>query len=151
MHRLSLLLLVLLSACAPAISPLYRDYAVEPAAESAGDTEVYARLQTALTQARWTLAPSAPPNAVTTEARTFRTWGLYRVEVSLEAVPIGGDHVRVYVHAHRRYVTGSRSKIPYLRRSLARDVFPDLNEAFTAQGLTFLGTDVQRDRIATQR
>jgi hypothetical protein len=146
MYRL-LLLLVLLPACAPSISPLYRDYAVTPVV----DTAVEGRLRTALTQAGWTLAPADAPGAVTTEARTFRTWGLYRVEMSLEAVPIGGHHVRVYVHAHRQYVTGSRSKIPYLRRSLARAVFPDLNEAFTEQGLTFLGTDVQRDRVATQR
>ncbi|ARA92962.1 hypothetical protein AWN76_007170 [Rhodothermaceae bacterium RA] len=49
--------------------------------------------------------------------------------------PIGDDYVRVFFHPYRQYVTGGRSKIPYLSRRLRRMLIPPLDEHFQAAGL----------------
>jgi len=141
----AILLVLLLGGCAPAISPLYRDYAYEDGREP-GRTVEHLAVGRALEAAGWTTRPGPAETVWATEPRTFRQWGLYRVEVELEVAPVSGPYVRVLVHPYRRYFTGGRSKIPYLRRGLARAVLEPLTEALEAEGLAFLGTARQRDR-----
>ncbi|MEM1041363.1 MAG: hypothetical protein AAGI91_01935 [Bacteroidota bacterium] len=150
-----LLLSLLVSGCAPSFSPLYRDYDVEPAAvasasaavpgEKAGAQDVRDRLRAALADAGWTEGTPSAPNVVSTESRTVNHWGLWRITVSLDAVPIGDRHVRVLFHPVRRYVTGGRSKLPYLGSGLRRALLPDLNEALAAHGFLPIGTPRERD------
>jgi len=153
---LSLCFATLFVGCAPSLSPLYRDYDVEPAPASTSDGaserpaeevsgDIYDRIRAALTDAGWTETPSAAPNAISTEPRELSNWGIYRVVVSLDAVPVGEQHVRVLFHPARVYFTGGRSKIPYLGSGLRRALLPDLNEAFEAQGLYPIGTPRERD------
>jgi hypothetical protein len=165
MYRRVLLFLCLcgsaLSAgCAPSFSPLYRDFDIEPAAEhtsgverassEAGasmerDSAVYERIRAALAEAGWDEGDPAAPNVVSTQPRQLSNWGLYRVLISLDVLPIGDRHVRVLFHPVRRYFTGSRSKIPYLNSSMRQALLPTLNEAFEAQGLYPIGTPRERD------
>lgn len=152
----------LVGGCAPSFSPLYRDYDVEPppsgdqveyadsypdethGSEDPGD-DLYARIQAALADAGWTETESAAPNVVSTAPRSLNNWGIYRVVVSLDVVPIGEQHVRVLFHPARRYFTGGLSKIPYLDSGLRRALLPDLNEAFSKQDLYPVGTPRERD------
>ena len=151
---------ILATGCAPSFSPLYRDFDIEPPAERAAVTEVattetgaemeeedelYERIHMALAEAGWDEASPTSPNVVSTQPRQLNDWGLYRVLVSLDVVPIGGRHVRVLFHPVRRYFTGSRSKIPYLNGGLREALLPELNEAFEAQGLYPIGTPRERD------
>jgi len=153
---LSLCFAVLIVGCAPSLSPLYRDYDVEPAAMNASPEEderpaeeasgdIYDRIRAALAEAGWTQTPSAAPNVISTEPRELSDWGIYRVVVSLDVVPAGERHVRVLFHPARVYFTGGRSKIPYLGSGLRRALLPDLNEAFETQGLYPIGTPRERD------
>ena len=145
-----LVLLSGLAACSPSLSPLYRDYALEQEEDAPEAVSAMApRIQDALRSAGWEVAAEPPPNAVATEARTLRNWGLYRVVVELEVVPLGTEHVRVYFHPYRRYLFGGRGKMPFLTRSLQRSLLPDLNEALEEEGLYVIGTPVQRDRTTT--
>ncbi len=139
-------LVLSLSACSPSLYPLYRDYEVETE-----DRPIAERIEQALLDAGWESVPASAPNAIATQERKVRTWGLYSVVVSLEAVPVGDDYVRLYVHPYRRYFTGNRSKIPFLKSSLRRAVLKDVNEAFQDQGLVALGTGVSRDRQSATR
>ena len=134
------------TACAPSLSPLYRDYAVQQA-----EVPVPERIETALIEAGWQVTPSSAPNALATDERKVRSWGLYSVVVSLEVVPVGEDYVRLYVHPYRKYFTGNRSKIPYLKKSLQRALLRDLNQAFHDEGLQAIGTGIDRDRQAAAR
>lgn len=143
---------LLVAGCAPSVSPLYRDYEIEPTAfassspgDSADHTEVHARLRGALSDAGWIITEPASPHVLSTEAREFGSWGLYQVLVSLDAIPMGDGFVRVHFHPVRRYFTGARSKIPYLGRGLRSAVLPDLIEAFEAHGLRPLGIPRERD------
>ncbi len=124
---------VSLSACSPSLSPLYRDFEVP--SDSATTASVLPRLRTALSEAGWTVTDSVTPNVVATERKTLSDWGLYRVEVYLEAAPLGKDYVRVFVHPQRRFITGGRSKIQFMVPSLRRSILPELNEAMERQGL----------------
>ena len=142
---LASLAVLLVAACAPSLSPLHRDYAVSEPARSS-DTK---RIVHALESAGW--AVSDTTLAVVTDERTLSEWGLYRVVASLEVVPLGPDHVRVFIHPYRRYFTGSRSKLPFLKRSVRQAVLPDLHAAFEAEGLQPLGTQSQRDRRTVAR
>jgi hypothetical protein len=159
---LALCVAALISGCAPSFSPLYRDYDVEPvpngdqveyADSYSGEAhdrndlgdDLYARIRAALADAGWTETESTAPNAVTTEPRSLNNWGVYRVVVSLDVVPVGEQHVRVLFHPARRYFTGGLSKIPYLDSGLRRALLPDLNEAFSKQGLYPIGTPRERD------
>lgn len=153
----ALVCLVALAACAPSISPLYRDYEVEPAPLASADVEaesrdarVRDRLRAALAEAGWTVGGPAAPNVISTEERGFGSWGLWRVLVSLDAVPVGDRHVRVQIHPVRRYITGGRSKIPYLGRSLRAAILPDLNEALETHGFHPVGTPRERDEEQTE-
>jgi len=144
-----LLAAILLSGCSPRISPLYRDYEVT-AEEAASDAIVMERIEEGLQAAGWSIADPVTDNIVATDERSFRTWGLYNVRVSLEVAPIGGDYVRLMIHPCREYAWGRKSKIPYLRKSLARSVLSDLHESFEERGLAFIGTRESRDRAARQ-
>lgn len=124
----------ILAGCTPSVAPLYHDYRIPPN-EGSDDPAMRAKIERALQQANWSLAENAPPNAVETEPRTLRRWGLYRVTVYLEVAPIGDEYVRVFFHPYRKYVTGGRSKIPYLSKSLRRSLVPALNESFRTEGL----------------
>lgn len=157
---------VLLGGCAPSISPLYRDYDVEPdaavsrpmaarpevsSAQGTGtEADIHARLRAALAEAGWTEADPAAPNVISTETRELSNWGLYRVLVSLDAVPIGSRHVRILFHPVRRYFTGGRSKIPYLSGSLRSELLPELNAALEAHGFESLKTPRKRDEEQTE-
>ena len=139
------LMLLCLSACSPSLSPLYRDYTfAQEESEAASATEL--RIQDALASSGWEPVDATTRNTVATKERTLRNWGLYRVVVELEVVPLGPEHVRVYFHPYRRYLFGGRGKIPYLTRSLQRSLLPELNEALEEEGLQVIGTPVKRDR-----
>ena len=132
-----------ISACSPALSPLYRDYQVPD-----GGPGFDERITAALEEAGWDTVGVDTPNAITTKVRTLSHWGIYRVIASLEVTPLGSDHVRVFVHPYRRYFTGGRGKIPYLTRSIRSKFLPALNEAFEEQGLVVVGTPLERDEDA---
>ena len=136
-----------MAACAPSISPLYRDYDLRDA--PAGDMP--ARIERALTDTRWRVVPSETPHVVATDTVTIRRWGLYRVEVAIEVAPVGDRYVRVLVHPYRKYFTGTRRKIPYFKRSLRRTILPGLTRAFEAQGLYAIGSAMERDKEARRR
>lgn len=140
-----MLAVLFVSGCSPRISPLYRDYEVTAEYASA-DAEVLVRIEEGLQEAGWSLADPITDNIVATDERSFRSWGLYSVRVSLEVAPIGGDYVRLMIHPYREYAWGTKSKIPYLRRSLARSVLSDLHDTFEERGLAFIGTRESRDR-----
>ena len=140
------LLTLSLSACAPSLSPLYRDYEIQTL-----DQPIAERIEAALTEAGWQSTPSSAPNAIATQERKVRSWGLYSVVVSLEAVPVGESYVRLYLHPYRKYFTGNRSKIPYLKKSLQRTLLKDLNETFKTHGLVAVGTGLERDRQTSAR
>ncbi len=146
------LLALSLSACAPSLSPLYSDYEIQTDVEGQTiDQPLAERIAEALAEAGWQSAPSSAPNAIATEERRVRSWGLYNIVVSLEAVPVGESYVRLYLHPYRKYFTGNRSKIPYLKRGLRRALLKDLNETFERQGLVAVGTKLERNRQASAR
>ena len=136
-------------ACAPSLSPLYRDY--EAQADSSTVTPIEKRIEDALTDAGWQLKPAAAPNAFATEERKLSSWGIYSVVASVEVVPLGTEYVRLYIHPYRTYITGGRGKIPYLNKSLQRSVLKDLTKAFELQSLQAIGTGEKRDKALTTR
>lgn len=135
---------LLLSSCSPSLSPLYRDYEVRD-----GGASMEQRVAGALVDAGWDTVEVDTPNAITTEEKTLSHWGIYRVTATLEVTPLGQDHVRVFVHPYRRYITGGKGKIPYLTPSLRSKFLHSLNEAFAAQGLVVIGTPIERDEEET--
>lgn len=150
-YILSLLALGLVSGCAPSLSPLYRDYEVVASRGADGQPipdEVHARLRTALRQAGWKEAEPAAPNVLSTRPRSFGSWGIYEVTVSLDVVPLGQEHVRVHLHPLRRYLTGGRTKVPSLSGSLRQAILPSLDEALEAHGFERVGTPRERDDVA---
>ncbi len=136
--------LVVCFGCSPSLYPLYRDYEV-----TTEDEPVRTLLRESLEEVGWTLVPGHAPNVLATDVRRLQQWGLYQVVVSLEAAPVGGQYVRVFVHPYREYVTGHRSKIPYLKGSIRRSVLRDLDVALESRGLLAVGTGISRDRKHT--
>ncbi len=132
------------SGCSPRISPLYRDYRITNQITS--ELDVHSRIALALEEAGWSVIDGVTSNIVATESRTFRKYGVYSMEVELEVSPVGDEHVRVFIHPYRRYFTGSRGKMPYLKRGLANSILESLEEPFLEQGLEFAGTAQSRDR-----
>jgi hypothetical protein len=129
-----------LSACSPSLSPLYRDYAIAP-----GDTAVDKRIRSALESAGWDTLQTSVPNTIATDEKVLSHWGIYRVTAALEVTPLGGDHVRVFVHPYRKYIFGGKGKILYLTRRIGTKFMPELNRAFKEQGLNIAGTPFERD------
>ncbi len=133
------------AGCMPAITPLYHDYRIPPATALPGDS-LRVRIARALEQAGWTPTETADGHTLATEPRTLQRWGLYRITVYLEVAPIGDDYVRVFFHPYRQYVTGGRSKIPYLSRRLRRMLIPPLDEHFQAAGLRLVAPRLDDER-----
>jgi len=111
---------------------------------------MHSRITLALEEAGWSVIDGVTSNIVATESRTFRSYVIYSMEVALEVSPIGDEHVRVFIHPYRRYFTGARGKMPYLKRGLAKSVMASLKESFAAQGLQFAGTAQSRDKAYRQ-
>jgi hypothetical protein len=137
------------------VTPLYRDFRLPPAADSAAapatQAEVLELVREAMVEAGWTPAPAVSAVSVSTQPRTVSDIGLYRTEVHLDAVPLGGRHVRVFFHPYRRYLTGGRSKVPYLGSGLRRRLLPPLAAALERRGLVGEETARERDREAAGR
>lgn len=157
-----------LSACAPSLAPLYRDYdrpspdtllaiavsgAVDPPGEPSGmppdegavASTVPERIVAALNEAGWDTTATDLPHAIATKERVLRKWGLYRITVYMEVTPLGRDHVRIYIHPFRKYIFGRASKIQYLTRPIRSRFMPELDEAFAKYGLQPAGTPFERD------
>ena len=98
-----------------------------------------ARIERALVAADWKVYPGETPNVLATDTITVGTRVLYNIEVSLEVAPLGGNHVRVFVHPYRKYIGGARRKVRYFRGGLQSAILPRLNESFSAEGLTPVG------------
>jgi len=143
-----LLLFGFFAGCSPRLSPLYRDYEVT-AEKGLSDADVFQRIETALISSGWEPIDGVSTNVMATESRQFREWGVYKIVVDLEVAPVGGDYVRLLIHPYRVYFTGKKSKIPYLRGSLARSVLKELTASFEAEGLTFIGTAQSRNKAAS--
>jgi hypothetical protein len=125
---------------------LYRDFE----APDIDDTAMLVRIREAVREAGWVLAEPKAPNVVSAENRTIGRWGLYRIDVALDVLPVGSGYVRVIFHPYRRFFTGGRSKIQYLSAGMRRKLLPDLVDALDKQGLAMLGTPIERDREQTR-
>ncbi|MCY4158894.1 MAG: hypothetical protein OXE92_04125 [Bacteroidetes bacterium] len=131
--------------CSPALHPLYRDFK-----HNHSNSPPLRQIELALMEAGWELTDSPSPNAVSTVEREIRNWFLYKVVVQVEVVPVGSQHVRLFVHPYRVYVTGFRSKIPFLKPGIRRRIVHDIDRAFESHNLIEIGTDMSRDRIRTR-
>lgn len=144
-HFLALTLAaVLFVGCSPRISPLYRDFSIGESSSS--ELTIHERLSRALEEGGWVVIDGITSNVVATESRRMRSWVIYDMEVELEASPVGNGHIRLFIHPYRRYFTGSRGKMPYLKSGLAKSVLKTLEEPFDTYGLRFAGTAQSRDR-----
>ena len=110
---------------------------------TAADTS---RIKKALREAGWTVRPANNTNVIATAPRVIDNWFLYKVEVILETIPINERYVRLFVHPRRRYITGGRTKISFLKESLRDELVPPLNEAFKKYGYELARTPDDRDR-----
>lgn len=130
---------LLLSACAPSLSPLFRDYEVTESAPA--DT---ARIRTALQEAGWNVRSTPDLPVIRTEPRTIENWLLYKVRVQLDVAAVNDEHVRVFIHPRREYIFGARSKLMYLKESHRDEFVPALNRAFAQHGLELIGEPFDR-------
>ncbi len=151
-----------LSACSPSLVPLYRDFeaGVSPDSGATSDTAtnpgtpstpvetLEARIERAVLAAGWELSDAPASNVTATQARVVRRWGLYHTEVSIEVSPVNRNYVRVLVHPYRVYFTGHRSKMPFLKRSIRKAVFDDLQRTFEDEGIHDVGYAFERDGLA---
>ena len=145
MRRLLLALALVASGCAPSLSPTYRDYRVPTEATGSLDAD----LRAALTEAGWEEAPSGADNVITTAPREIDAGLFSTTEATLDLAPLNDRFVRVYVHAIRRNVFGSRSKQPYLSPGLRKKALGPLTEAMAGRGLIALDEPRERDEEAT--
>ncbi len=129
------------AGCSGSLSPLYSDFRIEDrdAGADSTTTPIQVDIGEALQEAGWVLDDAASDNAVSTTERKVIHWGLYKVVVSLDVVPINNKFVRVYVHPYRHYFYGSRSKMGYMNRRVRTAVFPELTAAFKSRGIVSLG------------
>ena len=135
------------SACAPRLSPPYRDYEVREAITA---SDLTARLRAAITEAGWEIAPSAVPAVVSTTPRRVEAGLLSSTDAALDLVPLDGGFVRVYVRAETRSFLGGRSKVYALSPALRGDLLRSLSDALASRGLVALGTPRDRDEDATE-
>lgn len=143
--RLTLLLIATVSlGCSPRLSPLYRDFSIDESTQY--EYDIYERLTLAMEEAGWSVIEGVTSNIVATEGRDFNSWGIYTMEVELEASPVGNGYVRLFIHPYRRYFTGTRGKMPYLKRGLAKAALSTLETPFETYGLKFAGTAESRDK-----
>ena len=141
----ALLSVLVLSACAPRLSPPYRDYEVraEPA-------DVTTLLQEAASDAGWALAESLDPGVVTTAPRQVASGLGSRTDAALDLIPLDGGFVRVYVRAEKRSWLSGRTKVYALSGDLRQSVLGPLSVALSERGLVPLGTPRDRDEDATE-
>ncbi len=132
-----LLLITAAISCSPSLHPLYKDYQYD-----FNERVPVVLIEEALIKAGWELIPSPSPNTISTTYREIRDWLLYKVVVQVEAVPIGARHVRLLVHPYRVYVTGNRSKIPFLKHRIRRNVIHDIDQVFRSYDLIAVEVDV---------
>ena len=66
--------------------------------------------------------------------------------LSLDALPLGEQHVRLLFHPVRRYAWGGRSVISYLPRGLRRRYEGELVRALKAEGFTPAVSGARKDR-----
>lgn len=142
---LALLSVLALTACAPRLSPPYRDYEVR-----AEPSDVTTLLQEAASDAGWALAESLDPAVVTTAPRQVASGLGSRTAAVLDLVPLDGGFVRVYVRAEKRSWLGGRTKVYALDGDLRRSVLGPLSTALSERGLVPLGTPRDRDEDATE-
>jgi len=135
-----------LSSCGGSLSPLYRDFR----APDIEDSELLDQIGDAVVEAGWVVGTPAAPNVVTTEYKTLRRWGLYRIDMHLDVIPIGSNYVRVIFHPYRRFFTGGRSKVLYLSPGIRRSVLPEIVASLESRGLRMVGTPIERDRDRTR-
>lgn len=141
-RRIAILLVTSLSTigCGHALSPLFKDYRIDD--ESTRGQDIGDLLERAVEDAGWEIDKPDAPNVVSTKEETVAHWGLYKLVVSLDVVPINGTHVRVFVHPYRVYVWGSRSKMFYMGRRVRNFVVPGLTDALTDVGVITLDVEV---------
>ncbi len=124
LHLVAVLSVFWITGCSPRVSLLYVDYEVE------GDSAtVVDRVAEGLQAAGWDLATPEASNSLRTDTRTFDRRILYKTIAYLEAVRIGDEYVRVFIHPFRHPFIGARNKLPYMPNTLRRAVFPALGEA----------------------
>lgn len=101
-------------------------------------------MSSALTTAGW--RPEAiGTSGLTTQPRASTDWGLYDVRVRVDAIPLGGDLVRLVFDPYRRYVWRTRTHIPYLPSGIQRAFLPSLDAALRAEGFVPEITGAARD------
>lgn len=150
MHRpfaFALLLGLAIGACAPRLSPPYRDYEIRG---TAADSSVTDRLRDAVLEAGWRLAPSMGPAVISTEARQVEEGITSSTDAALDLVSLDGGFVRIYVRAEKRSVFGGRSKVYALSPGLRDAILQPLSEALASRGLVALRTPRDRDEDATE-
>lgn len=131
-------LVLLVSACAPRLSPTYRDFRHSVSADT-----LQATLRTAAEEAGWAPAPSPDPQVVATAPRPVG--GLGRTVASVEMVPLGGGVVRVWVRGETRGLFG-RTKLYGLSPTVREQVLSSLSAALAARGFQPLDEPRRRDR-----
>lgn len=125
---------LLAAGCTPNLSLLYVDYEID------GDVStVESRVAEAFEEAGWDVVEAEAPNAVQTDTRTFNRRILYKTIAYMEAIPIGDEFLRVFIHPFRHPFIGGRNKIPYLSNQLKRKVYPGLTEALEKRDLYLHG------------
>ncbi len=148
---LLVLLCVALAACAPRLSPPYRDFEERSSVtqiDSLGDVSV--RLADAVREAGWAIGPPQAPGFVTTEPRFF-THGLFgRTTAVLDLVPLNGGFIRVYVRAESKGLLGGRTKVFALNSDLRHLILGPISESLTKRRMVPLGTPKDRDEEATR-
>ena len=147
MTRLVLALALFVSGCAPSLAPAYRDYRIPQ--EDAAGASLHADLRAALAESGWEEVTSDVDNVLSTAPRRVDTGVFSRTDASLDLAPLNGRFVRIYVHAVRRNVFGSRTKQPFLSRGLREKALGSLTEALAARGLAALDAPRERDEEAT--
>lgn len=146
--------LLFVTGCAPTMTPLYRDFEIQTDAGetmSLSEEDILEKIRAGFAEAEWEVAEGVTESTIETEPRTYRRWGIYDVQVHLEVVPVGGQHVRVMVHPYRVFFNDRSRQIGYLRGSLARSIMNDIEEPFEEQGLEFAGFAQARDKAAMEK
>lgn len=141
--RLLLVLVVLLSACAPRLSPPYRDFRV-----ASPDSALADRLREAAVEAGWSLSPGPTTAVVTTAPRAVGA-SMSPTTAVLEMVPMSGDVVRVWVRGETRGLLGGRTKLYALTPTLRERTLSELSDALAARGLRALDAPHVRDEETT--
>jgi len=118
------------TGCSPSFHPLYKDYRHNFDGNIPLDL-----IETTLIQEGWEIVDSPSANTVTTAERRIRNWLIYKVIVYVEVIPISSKHARLLIHPYRVFITGSRSKIPFLKRSIRRGIINDLDRAFESHNI----------------